>query len=144
MAEPNALQLSWVFGFSREVPVHNLCDQNRSAIFYVSAHTGVIYDLNSKTQQLLQGHSNPITCTCASADRRYLATSDRGSDSILVLWDSYSCQPVKTIAAPHPHGVRAMDLSPDGRYLIVSHQHSHNVVVFSIDQSSKGLGYPKL
>ena len=54
MPEGNALSLSWVFGFSRDVPLHNLCDQNRSAIFYVSAHTGVIYDLTSKTQQLLQ------------------------------------------------------------------------------------------
>jgi len=119
MAEGSAaLSLSWVFGFSRDVPIHNLCDSNRSAIFYVSAHTGIIYDLNAKTQQLLQGHCNPITCTCASADRRYLATSDRGSDSMLVLWDSYSTQPVKTIAAPHPNGVRAMDLSPDGKYLV--------------------------
>jgi len=114
----SALSLSWVFGFSRDVPVHNLCDANRSAIFYVSAHTGIIYDLNAKSQQLLQGHCNPITCTCASADRRYIATSDRGSDSMLVLWDSYSTQPIKTIAAPHPNGVRAMDLSPDGKYLV--------------------------
>ena len=31
---------------------------------------------------------------------------------------------------------RSFAVSPDGRHLIVSHQHSHNVVVFSIDQSS--------
>jgi len=115
---PNALSLSWVFGFSREVPLHNLCDQNRSAIFYVSAHTGIIYDLNAKSQQLLQGHCNPITCTCTSADRRYIATSDRGADSMIVLWDSYSTQPVKTISTPHSSGVRAMDLSPDAKYLV--------------------------
>jgi len=115
---PNALSLSWVFGFSRDVPLHNLCDQNRSAIFYVSAHTGIIYDLNAKSQQLLQGHCKPITCTCTSADRRYIATSDRGADSMIVLWDSYSTRPVKTISAPHPNGVRAMDLSPDGKFLV--------------------------
>ena len=38
----NALALSWIFGFSREVALHNLCDQNRQAIFYASAHTGII------------------------------------------------------------------------------------------------------
>ena len=26
---PNCLSLSWIFGFSREVGVHNLCDENR-------------------------------------------------------------------------------------------------------------------
>ena len=54
-AQQDVLSLSWAFGFSRDVAVQNLCDDNRSAIFFVSAHTGVIYDLTSKTQQLLQG-----------------------------------------------------------------------------------------
>ena len=84
-AAENALGLSWIFGFSREVPLHNLCDENRQAIFYASAHTGIIYDLNSKTQKLLQGHCNPISCTCVSADRRFIATADRGPDSMVVL-----------------------------------------------------------
>ena len=53
-AQQDVLSLSWAFGFSRDVAVQNLCDDNRSAIFFVSAHTGVIYDLTSKTQQLLQ------------------------------------------------------------------------------------------
>ena len=114
----NALSLSWIFGFSREVHLHNLCDENRSAIFYASAHTGIIYDLNSKTQKLLQGHCNAISCTCATTDRRYIATADQGPDSMLVLWDSYSATPVKTFAAPHPNGVRAMDISPDGKHLV--------------------------
>jgi len=114
----NALSLAWIFGFSREVGLHNLCDDNRSAIFYASAHTGIIYDLNAKTQKLLQGHCNAISCTCASADRRLVATADIGDDSMLVLWDSYTASPVKTIAAPHPGGVRAMDISPDGKHLV--------------------------
>eukprot|EP00966_Prymnesium_polylepis_P068837 1598876-Prymnesium_polylepis.1 len=64
--DANVLTLSWVFGFSRDVAIQNLCDENRSAIFYVSAHTGVIHDISSRTQKLLQGHCNPISCTCAS------------------------------------------------------------------------------
>ena len=116
--QDDVLALSWAFGFSRDVAVHNLCDDNRSAIFYVSAHTGVIYDLTSKTQQLLQGHCNPISCTCVSEDRRWIATADRGLDSMVVLWDSYAATAVKTISMPHPSGVRVMDLSPDARYLV--------------------------
>ena len=47
--EPQAdvLALSWAFGFSRDVAVHNLCDDNRSAIFYVSAQTGTSRDRKS-------------------------------------------------------------------------------------------------
>ena len=85
----NVLSLQWAFGFSRDAGVHNLCDENRSALFYASAHTGVIYDLNSKRQRLLQGHCNQISCTCASLDRRYIATADHRPESMLVLWDSY-------------------------------------------------------
>ena len=82
-----AMSLKWVFGFSRDVALQNLCDANRSAVLYASAHTGVLYDLTSKTQRLLQGHVNPISCTCASADRRWAATADRGPGSVLVVWD---------------------------------------------------------
>ena len=110
--------MSWNFGFDHRCPVINMCDADRGAIFYASAHTGIIYDVNSKSQRLLQGHCNPITCACASADRRLIATSDRGANSMLVVWDSYSTQPVKTIATPHPQGVHAMDMSPDGGYLV--------------------------
>jgi WD40 repeat protein/Ca2+-binding EF-hand superfamily protein len=134
----DALSLSWIFGFSREVPLHNLCDENRQAIFYVSAHTGVIYDLNAKSQRLLQGHCNAITCTCATADRRKVATADTGADSMLVVWDSYTALPVKTIATPHPEGVQAMDLSPDGRYLVTLSQDASPQVLSVWDCSPEG------
>ena len=134
----NALGLSWIFGFSREVPLHNLCDENRQAVFYVSAHTGVIYDLNAKTQRLLQGHCNTISCTCATADRRYIATADQGADSMLVLWDSYTATPVKTIASPHPEGVRAMDISPDGKHLVTLSMDSSPQVLSVWDCTREG------
>ena len=35
--------------------VHNLSDDTRNAVFYVAAHTGVIYDYATRTQRLLQG-----------------------------------------------------------------------------------------
>ena len=138
-SDQNALSLSWIFGFSREVALHNLCDENRAAIFYCSAHTGIIYDLNSKTQKLLQGHCNSISCTCASADRRLIATADTGEDSMLVVWDSYSAAPVKTIAAPHPSGVKAMDISPDGKYLVTLSADTGPQVLSVWDCSRDGL-----
>ena len=34
--------------------------------------------------------SNPITCTCSSADKRWLVTADIGKDCLVSIWDSYS------------------------------------------------------
>lgn len=52
----NALTLNWSFGFNEDVVdgVHSLCSDGRQALFYVSAHTGVIYDYTKRTQELLQ------------------------------------------------------------------------------------------
>jgi hypothetical protein len=33
--------------------VHYLADEERTEIFYTAAHTGVIYDYETKTQKLL-------------------------------------------------------------------------------------------
>lgn len=117
--EANALSLEWAFGFNTRLAggVHNLSDESRFAVFYVAAHTGVIYDCAKRTQTLLQGHCNPISATAVSADRRWLATADAGADSLLVVWDAHSGIPVRTFFNPSPHGVVAIDLSPDGRYL---------------------------
>lgn len=52
----NALTLNWSFGFNKDVVdgVHSLCSDGRQALFYVAAHTGVIYDYTKRTQELLQ------------------------------------------------------------------------------------------
>lgn len=52
----NALTLNWSFGFNKDVVdgVHSLCSDGRQALFFVAAHTGVIYDYAKRTQDLLQ------------------------------------------------------------------------------------------
>ena len=52
-----ALGLSSVYGFNKDVAggVLNLSDGERNAIFYVSAHTAIIHDLDTGEQQVLQG-----------------------------------------------------------------------------------------
>ena len=116
----SALSLSWAFGFNKDIPggVHNLSDETRSAVFYVAAHSGVVYDFVHRKQLLLQGHCNPITCCVVSGDKRWVATADAGPESMIVIWDSLSGTPIKTIFQPHPHGVKAMDMSPDAMFLV--------------------------
>mmetsp|Transcript_20905 Transcript_20905/g.43637 ORF Transcript_20905/g.43637 Transcript_20905/m.43637 type:complete len:926 (+) Transcript_20905:54-2831(+) len=111
----NALTLDWSFGFKDKV--HSLASDNRSAIFYTTAHTGIIYDYASKSQQLLQGHCNEIVATCVSEDKKWIATADAGPDSVIVVWDSLTGTPVKTIFAPHEGGVAALAISGDSMFL---------------------------
>ena len=46
----------WSFGMNKRVPVLNLTDDARKMIMYTCAHTGVLYDILSNKQTLLQGH----------------------------------------------------------------------------------------
>ena len=57
-------------------------DGSTKKVCYIAAHTAVIFDCVSKTQLVLQGHCNPITCLVATADRSYVAPADAGPDAI--------------------------------------------------------------
>jgi WD40 repeat protein len=59
-----------------------------------------------------------ISCCAVSQDKRWIVTSDQGEDSILVVWDSLTGAPVKTIFNPHPAGVIALDISSDSMFVI--------------------------
>ena len=113
------LKLEWAFGFNKDIPggVHNLTNDEKSAVLYVSGHSGVIYNYADRTQTVLQGHSNPITCCCVSEDKRWIATADAGPQSLIIVWDSLSGTPVKVFSDPHDGGVASMDMSPDALYL---------------------------
>ncbi|XP_028400297.1 cilia- and flagella-associated protein 251-like isoform X2 [Dendronephthya gigantea] len=113
----SALNLVWSFGINRNIPVHNISDANRQAVFYVTAHTGVLYDCITNRQKLLQGHCNDLSCTCVSANKRWLVTADAGDDSMIIIWDSYSCIPVRTIFDPHPGGSIAVCMTADAKYI---------------------------
>ncbi|CAN0066674.1 unnamed protein product, partial [Ectocarpus sp. 13 AM-2016] len=86
----NALTLNWSFGFNKDVVdgVHSLCSDGRQALFFVAAHTGVIYDYAKRTQDLLQGHCNCICAVAVSHNKKWVVTGDAGQDSMLVVWDT--------------------------------------------------------
>lgn len=115
----NSLVLDWVFGINKDIVggVHNLSDENRKDIFYVSGHIGVIYKVELRQQILLQGHIHPISCTSVSADKRWIVTADAGLKNMLVVWDSVKGIPIKTIFEPHAAGIQSVDISPDSMYI---------------------------
>uniref|UniRef100_A0A8D2Q6N2 Cilia- and flagella-associated protein 251 n=1 Tax=Varanus komodoensis TaxID=61221 RepID=A0A8D2Q6N2_VARKO len=110
--------LSWVFGYNNKLPVFNLLDEDLRVILYVSAHTAVIHDVPRCRQYLLQGHTSCISCICMSDDRRWIATADRGRESLVIVWDSYTAVPVHTIFDSHPEGgIAAIAISHDAKFL---------------------------
>uniref|UniRef100_H3BG34 Cilia- and flagella-associated protein 251 n=1 Tax=Latimeria chalumnae TaxID=7897 RepID=H3BG34_LATCH len=114
-ASPNPLNLVWAFGINRNVPVFTL---HGKVILYTCGQTAVMYDYHNNSQHLLQGHCRSISCLCVSEDRRWVATADKSSESLVIIWDSYSGIPVQTIFNCHPDGgVTAMAITPDAKYL---------------------------
>lgn len=122
--ETNALNLRWAFGFNSSIPnlVYSLSTPKRNALFYVSSHTGVIHDTENDQQYLLQGHCNPITAVCVSADKRWIATADSGEEAMIIVWDAQKAVPVKIIPHPYQNGVAAMDMSADSMFLVTLSQ----------------------
>lgn len=107
----------------------------RNALFCISAHSGIIYDYEYRTQTVLQGHCDYISCCAVSKDKRWIVTADASSDSILVVWDSLSGAPVKTLFAPHPHGVLSVDISDDALF-ICTLSVPHEVTLFFYQMTS--------
>ncbi|XP_019328813.1 PREDICTED: WD repeat-containing protein 66 [Aptenodytes forsteri] len=115
---PHPLSLSWVLGYNSSLAVHSLMDREDWVLLYVSSHTVVIHDILGNRQYHLQGHTNVISCLCVSEDRRWVATADRGPDALIIVWDSFSGIPVRTIFESHPEdGVSAIAISQDAKYL---------------------------
>ncbi|PIK40727.1 putative WD repeat-containing protein 66-like [Apostichopus japonicus] len=111
--------LTWSFGINKHVPAINLTDSRRRAVLYACGNTAVLYDYGNNRQKLLQGHSNNISCSCASQDKRWIATADKGPGSMIIIWDSFTGTPVQTIFDPHPDvGVAAMAMTPDAKYIV--------------------------
>ncbi|NXJ95248.1 CF251 protein, partial [Corythaixoides concolor] len=110
--------LSWVLGYNSSLAVHSLMDGENRVLLYVSSHTVVIHDILGNRQYHLQGHRNGISCLCVSEDRRWVATGDRGPDALVIVWDSFSGIPVRTIFESHlEEGVSAIAVSQDAKYL---------------------------
>ncbi|XP_058889004.1 cilia- and flagella-associated protein 251-like isoform X1 [Acipenser ruthenus] len=118
LVKAHPLNLEWVFGINQNLPVFSLQDEGRIVILYGSSHTVVMYDYTNSTQHILQGHCSTISCLCVSEDRRWVASADKGPESLVIIWDSYSGIPVQTLFHCHPEGgVLAMAMTPDAKYV---------------------------
>ncbi|KPP73376.1 hypothetical protein Z043_107544, partial [Scleropages formosus] len=98
--------LEWAFGINKSLPVFNLHHDEQLVVLYGCAHVAV-------------GHCSLISSLCMSEDKRWLVTADKGSESLVIIWDTYSGIPVRTIFDCHPEGgVAAIALSRDSKLLV--------------------------
>ena len=110
-----SLALDWVFGVGDKVD--SLQTETCDAVVYTAEHTCVIYSPSSGKMRMLQAHCNAITALATTADKSVVATADAGPGSFIVLWDTDSATPLRSISPPRHSGVLAMDFSPDGTLL---------------------------
>lgn len=135
MAESTAasISLQWILGASTSAGVKSI---DSDTLLYLSGNVGVIYGISKKEQKLLRGHvsergaicsvihslitrplqRNPVRACAMSPDHSLLATACAGPESALIMWTPQG-DPIALIAAPHPSGCAAVDISPDGQFL---------------------------
>lgn len=132
------LSLDWTFGFNRHIGCLNLSDNSRSLIMYASAHVAVLYDCEHNLQKLLLGHANALACMSCSSDKRWLVTADKGPNSSIIVWDSYTGIPVQTMFnMPGDNGTVSIAMSPDAKYVVsISAQKPQIVAVWDWTTSS--------
>lgn len=53
-----------------------------------------------------------------SNNKKWVVTADAGRDSMMVVWDTASGTPIKSIFNPHTNGVLAVDISPDALFIV--------------------------
>lgn len=124
------LDMNWIFGFNKSIKdsIHSLTNTKRSAIFYVVSQYGVIYDYETRKQIVLQGHCNNVTCSAVSIDKRWIATVDKGANSIIVVWDSRNGIPVKTLCITD-YDIESIDFSKDSLFLVTLSKSSQKKAV---------------
>eukprot|EP00036_Acanthoecidae_sp_10tr_P019368 CAMPEP_0206307364 /NCGR_PEP_ID=MMETSP0106_2-20121207/11289_1 /ASSEMBLY_ACC=CAM_ASM_000206 /TAXON_ID=81532 /ORGANISM="Acanthoeca-like sp., Strain 10tr" /LENGTH=1211 /DNA_ID=CAMNT_0053738337 /DNA_START=111 /DNA_END=3746 /DNA_ORIENTATION=- len=115
------LTFTWVLGFNASLTdaVHYLADNEREEIFYSAGHIGLLFAHIDHDQALLQGHRNGIVATASSTDKRWLATADAGVDSVTIVWDTISGEPVRTWFQEELENVAHLAFSTDGSLLAV-------------------------
>ena len=115
--ELQGISLGWCLGIncSNLNSVQNLTDERNKKIFYTSGNTGIVFDYQTNSQTLLQGHTDTISSVKYNQKKNIIVTADSGESCLMVVWDAEKGVPLKTFFEPHEKGVSVIDVSPCGK-----------------------------
>ena len=139
------INLNWSFGFTCDTKniAYSLQTSSRDAIFYASSHTGVIHDLESNKQYLLQGHRHAISAAVISDDKRYIITCDIGDASLIIVWDSFTYKAIHVIDTAKYGGITSLDITIDANYICgISQNYPQSISVW--DLQNKEINEPMI
>jgi len=88
---------------------------------------------------MLQGHCNPICGLATNPSRTLVVSADIGPDSMVIIWDAHTGEPLQTIPCPTPYGFRSIDMSPDGSMIaVVTAPPAQQVHIWELGPSKSG------
>ncbi|XP_024215373.1 cilia- and flagella-associated protein 251 isoform X2 [Halyomorpha halys] len=111
-------KLKKFIGYNPEVFVKNLSKALEFSILITTGNLILIYDYNSETHYELQGHRNRVVSTSIDAKGNWIASSDIGPDSSVIIWDLVKCFPIHVIWEFNKTGCQFVKLSPCAKYLV--------------------------
>ena len=107
--------LKWTIGMNASVPLLNLSIDGKTRFFYAAGNVGVIGTGSGKAQTILQGHVSAIVSAAVSGDRRWLVTAESLPEIFLIVWDTYTGQPVKYFNGSDQSGIIRVVITADGK-----------------------------
>ncbi|VDM31234.1 unnamed protein product [Hydatigera taeniaeformis] len=113
------LNLRGVIGFNGSVEDCLHVHPDRQNFVYALGCAVVIEDINSRKQNLLQGHTSNVVCLAVSRDGCYLASGQithMGYKADIILWD-YAEKRERARFVLHNVKVQALAFSPNSKYL---------------------------
>ncbi|EUB62330.1 WD repeat-containing protein [Echinococcus granulosus] len=113
------INLRGVIGFNGSVEDCLHVHPDRQNFVYALGCAVVIEDLNSRKQNLLQGHTSNVVCLAVSRDGCYVASGQithMGYKADIILWD-YAEKRERARFVLHNVKVQALAFSPNSKYL---------------------------
>ena len=127
--EKSAFTLEWTIGMNPNVPLLNLSVAGKTRYFYVVANVGIIGTGSGKAQKLLQGHVSNIISASVSQDKQWLVTVESKPNIFLIVWNTFTVEPVKFLEQSHETGVVRVLISRDGKLISLLTQEPQQKVI---------------
>ncbi|XP_062387120.1 cilia- and flagella-associated protein 52-like [Sardina pilchardus] len=139
------LELDVVIGFNGHVFSGMVAHPDREHLIYCLGCNIIIKSLLTNKQDILQGHTNNVSCVTVSKSGRYVASGQvtfMGFKADVIIWD-FSKKCIYSRLQLHKAKVEALDFSPRDKYLVtLGGQDDNSVVVWNVETKEAICGSP--